>query len=246
MKLCTSTGDFSGYVGTVTEKILCFKGSPFRYINLEQTGTNPAFLSEDEDDWKRLADEWGEAGARAGVRFVVSHSPVLNAFQTPDEETYRRVLRATRRSLEICGRLGIPRIVVHAGFHPAFTPREFAENNKRFYTDLFDLMEKYEITVMTENIDSSILYVPLSTGRAMREFIDFVHHPLFGGCWDTAHANINPISVGTGQYECITALGDKLKGVHISDNLGGTAHHHSWPFAGIINFDSVMQGLLDV
>ena len=79
----------------------------------------------------------------------------------------------------------------------------------------------------------------------MREFIEFVGHPLFGGCWDTAHANINPESAAAGQYECITGIGDRLKGMHISDNLGGTAHHHSWPFAGVISFDAVMQGLLD-
>ena len=48
-----------------------------------------------------------------------------------------------------------------------------------------------------------------------------------------------------GQYENILAIGDKLKGMHISDNFGDT-HHHSWPFAGNINFDSVLQGLLDV
>ena len=41
------------------------------------------------------------------------------------------------------------------------------------------------------------------------------------------------------------AIGDKLKGLHISDNFGDR-HHHSWPFSGNINFDSVMQGLLDV
>ena len=40
-------------------------------------------------------------------------------------------------------------------------------------------------------------------------------------------------------------IGDKLKGLHISDNFGDS-HHHSWPFAGRINFDSIMQGLMDV
>ncbi len=245
MKLCTSTGDFSGYVETVTEKILCFEGSPFRYINLEQTGTNSAFLSDDDDLWRRMADEWGEAGARAGVTFVVSHSPVLNVFSSLDDATYRAGLRATRCSLEICGALGIHRIVVHAGQNPAFTAREFAVQNKRFYGDLFALMEMYDLMALTENMDGSNLFYPLSTGSAMREFIDFVGHPLFGGCWDTAHANINPKSLAVGNYACITAIGDKLKGLHISDNLGGTWHHHSWPFAGTINFDAVMQGLLD-
>jgi hypothetical protein len=48
------------------------------------------------------------------------------------------------------------------------------------------------------------------------------------------------------QYRCITELGHRLKGLHISDNFGDGPHHHTWPFAGIINFDSVMQGLVDV
>ena len=48
------------------------------------------------------------------------------------------------------------------------------------------------------------------------------------------------------QYRCITDVGDKLKGLHIADNFGDGAHHHTFPFAGIINFDEVMQALLDV
>jgi len=245
VKLCTSTGDYSGYVSTITEKIRHFKGSPFRYINLEQTGTNPAFLSDDENLWQHMAEEWGEAGVYAGVEFVVSHSPIINPFDKLNEDTYQHAIRAARRSIEICHRLNIPRIVVHASQNPAFTAAEFARQNKRFYSDLFDLMERYSITVMTENVDDGAIYTPLSTGQEMREFIEYVDHPLFAGCWDTAHANINKKAKADGFYKCLTDIGDKLKGLHISDNLGDGAHHHSWPFAGIINFDAVMQGLLD-
>lgn len=245
MKLCTSTGDFSGYVETVTEKIRHFKGSSFRYINLEQTGSNPAFWDDSDELWKRQAYEWGDAAVEAGVTFVVSHSPVVNVFEKLDADYYRRELRAIRRSIEVCHMLHIPRIVVHAGQNSLFTAREFALQNKKFYSDLLDLMEKYEITVMTENMDDSNLYVPLATGREMREFVEFVDHPLFAACWDTAHANIHVKSRAEGAYKSLTDIGDKLKGLHISDNLGNGAHHHSWPFAGIINFDSVMQGLLD-
>ena len=70
-------------------------------------------------------------------------------------------------------------------------------------------------------------------------------HPLLGACWDTAHGNIDPAAREIGQYNNIVALGDKLKGMHISDNFGD-CHHHSWPFAGVIHFDEVLQGLLDV
>jgi hypothetical protein len=77
MKLATSTGDFSWYTNSVSEEIRSFKDSKFRYINLEQPGSLPAYFAESDDDWKRLADEWGNAAADAGVTFVVSHAPCL-------------------------------------------------------------------------------------------------------------------------------------------------------------------------
>ena len=243
MKLVTSTGDFSWYVDSVTEKIKAFKDTKFKYINLEQTGSIPAFFSENDDDWRRLADDWGNAAAYAGVEFVVSHAPCLNVFQDFKEETYRNNLRAIRRSIEICHILDIKRIVVHASPKDQFSAIEFYEKNRRFYRDLFDLMEKYEIMVLTENWDNSEAYI--ATGKELRSLVEFIDHPLMGVCWDTAHANFTPKARALGQYQNIIDISDKLKGVHISDNFGDT-HHHSWPFAGIINFDSVMQGLLDV
>ncbi|MBR4888032.1 MAG: sugar phosphate isomerase/epimerase [Clostridia bacterium] len=245
MKLVTSTGDFSGYVNTVEEKIRHFKGSKFKYINLEQTGTIPEFLSDDDDGWKRLAEAWGNAGKDAGVEFLVSHSPCLNAYQELTDENYAVVVRAIRRSIEIAHVLSIPRIVVHACPHESFTAAEFYRENKRFYNDLLDLAEKYNIALLTENMDN-YMHHPLSTGKELREFADYMDHPLLGVCWDIAHGNINQKAKRLGQYENITAIGDKLWGLHVSDNFGDSAHHHSWPFAGIVNFDSVMQGLLDV
>lgn len=243
MRLSTSTGDFSGYVDTIAEQVTCFRDSKFRYINLEQEGE--AFFADCEDQWKKKADQWGEAAARAGITYVVSHSPCVNAFKTMDEETFQISVRAIRRSLEICNILGIPRTVVHASHNPDFTVRDFYKQNKRYYGALFDLMEKYDITVMTENMDGAIYY-PLSTGKEMREFIEYVDHPLFAGCWDTAHGNNDRKVKKAGQYRCILELGDKLKGLHVADNFGDGLHHHTWPFAGTVNFDSVMQGLLDV
>ena len=48
MRLVTSTGDFSCYLKTVTEKIENYKVGKFRYINLEQTGTIPELMNDEE------------------------------------------------------------------------------------------------------------------------------------------------------------------------------------------------------
>lgn len=248
MKLATSTGDFSWYVPNIAEKVKCFKGTKFKYINLEQTGNIPAFFSENDDDWKRLAEEWGDAAAYAGVEYVVSHAPCLHdpcpgVLTDPDDEEYHRNLRAIRRSIEICRILGIDRIVVHACANQTFTKEEFCRYNKKFYSDLLTTAETHGILLMTENWDNSATH--FSTGRDLRDFIDVMGHPLLAACWDTAHGNIDETARELGQYQNILALGDKLKGLHISDNFGD-CHHHSWPFAGRISFDEVMQGLLDV
>lgn len=253
MKLVTSTGDFSYYVDTVAEKVRCLKGTKFKYINLEQTGNIPELMSDYDSDYLRLADDFGNAAAYAGVKYVVSHAPchhfiIPEAYGNKDDETYRRQIRAIRRSIEICHILGIPRIVVHACVDRNFPRSEFSQKdfytyNEAFYREFYDLMEKYNITVMTENWDNSRTH--FSTGRQIRAFLDYMNHPLLGACWDTAHGNIDLAAREIGQYRNIVDIGDKLFGLHISDNFGDT-HHHTWPFAGIINFDSVMQGLIDV
>lgn len=244
MKLSTSTGDFGKYVDSLDQEIRHFKGSPFRYINLEQN-TADYFLCADDAPWRREVDKWGEAAAYAGVSFVFSHAPCMNAFET-DEEYYHITLRAIRRSIESCALLHIPRIVVHASFSPRFTSQEFLTRNQRFYRQLLDTAERCGVMLLTENMTDHNLYVPLDTGREVRELVDLVDHPLFAACWDTAHANLSTKAKAEGQYKGITDIGDKLKGLHIADNFGDGAHHHSWPFAGIVNFDAVMQGLLDV
>ena len=248
MKLATSTGDFSWYVDSVTDKIKSFKGTSFKYINLEQTGTIPEFFSENDDDWRALADEWGNAAVFAGIEFVVSHAPCLhnpcfNALRDHSDAEYSANIRAIRRSIEICHILGIDRIVVHACASDAFSPEEFYRYNTMFYNDILDLAERHSITVMTENWDNSASH--FSSAKEMRDFIDHIGHPFLAACWDTAHGNIAPTARKIGQYENLVTLGDKLKGLHISDNFGD-CHHHSWPFAGIINFDSIMQALIDV
>lgn len=248
MKLSSSTGDFSYYVDTVPQKISCFQGLKFRYINLEQTGVIPELTSDMDDDWKRFANACGEAAAQAGVTYCISHAPclhkaILPALQSRDNEVYQANIRAIRRSIKVCHELGIPRIVIHACPDPSFDTETFYRYNRMFYGEFLDLAEEYNILLLTENWDADDSLI--STGRQVRDLVDHIDHPLFAACWDTAHGNIASRAREIGQYQNILELGDRLKGLHISDNFGDT-HHHSWPFAGIINFDQVMQGLMDV
>lgn len=248
MKLSTSTGDFGFYVDTLAKKVECFRDTKFRYINLELTSNVPELYSDVEDDYKKLADSCARAADYANVKYVVAHAPCLHfaipsALVDRENEEYRANLRAIRRSVEVCHLLGIPRTVIHACVDPSFDKATFYRYNEMFYRDLLDLAEKHSIVIMTENWDNDPTH--FSTGKDLRDFLDFMDHPLLAACWDTAHGNIAKNAREIGQYNNILALGDKLKGLHLSDNFGDR-HHHSWPFAGIINFDEVMQGIIDV
>ena len=235
MKLATSTGDFSYYVDSVAEKVSCLKGSSFRYVNLEQPGSVPELYEEGDGGWKRLAECWAKAAEDAGVKYVVSHAPCLHKpclglFRDPSDETYLYNLRAIRNSIHVCNALGIKRIVVHACPDASFDKKQFYAYNERFYRDQLDLAEQYGITIMTENWDNN--GTQFSTGREIREFLDYMNHPLLAACWDTAHGNICKVAREIGQYDNILAIGDKLKGMHISDNFGDV-HHHSWPLLDV-------------
>lgn len=244
MKLSTSTGDLLKYASSLGDAVRLFKDTPFRYINLEQD-TADYFLCQSDAPWQQQLEDWARAEEEAGVDYVFSHAPCMNAF-SGDRTDYDVTVRAIRRSIESCGVLRIPRIVVHASFSPDFTARQFTEQNRRFYGDLLETAEKHGITLLAENMTDKNTFVPLATGQELREFVDAVDHPLLGACWDIAHANLSTRAKAHGQYRCIQDVGDKLLGLHIADNFGDGAHHHSWPFAGIINFDEVMQALLDV
>lgn len=249
MKLVTSTGDYWQYAGgSLAQTVRFFKDGKFKRINLEMPGRQEVFFCEDDNAWKAYAEELAIAREDAGVEYVVGHAPCLHnpvfeALEDHNNAEYQTNIRALRRSIEVAHYLGIERIVVHACCCVGMTKEQFYAYNTMFYNDLLDLAEKYDITLMTENWDNTQYY--FSTGAVMREFLDYMDHPLLAACWDTAHGNIDLTAREIGQYDNIVALGDKLKGLHIADNFGDS-HHHTWPFAGVINFDSVMQALLDV
>ena len=245
MKLSTSTGDFSGYVDSVADQVCAIGKTKFRYVNLEQATSCPEFYEKSGDGCRRLAHAWGEAAEEAGITYIQSHSPIVNAFAADDADSYDRALCAARRSVEICHELGIDRTVVHASLRTDFTTEQFLAENVRFYRDLLKQTASSDVMILTENWDNGCGDMPIATGAELRALAETVDHPRFGVCWDTAHGNLNCRARTIGQYDNIVAIGDKLKALHISDNFGDV-HHHSWPFAGIINFDSVMQGLADI
>lgn len=239
MKLATTTGDFARYTASHTERVRHVYDAGFTYIDLsmyDDFGTPSPFFTP---DWREYTKRLGDFAACLGMTFVQAHSPGGNPLCGEARQT---LLDATIRSIEVCGLLGIPHTVVHAGVMSGIGKDEYFERNLDFYRQLFPVMEKTGVRVLTENsahINMGGNYY-FYTGADMREFIDYAGHPLLGVCWDTGHANIEG-----SQYREILALGDTLGAVHINDNRG-ERDEHILPFAGTVSMDEVMQALADV
>ena len=240
MKIATTTGDFGYYCATDAERIRELHRAGFRYIDLSMYS-----FTEDsvymQDNWRDAVQELKELAQSLGMRFVQAHSQGGNPL-SEDESHVDFLVRATLRSIEICEMLGIPSTVVHNGYARGISRQEWFERNKRFYQRLFPTMEKSGVHVLCENSTASHMgecYF-IHTGRDMREFIEYVGHPLVHGCWDTGHANCEG-----SQYEDILALGDELYAIHYNDNHGAKDEHIA-PFLGRLNHDEVLTALVDV
>ncbi len=240
MRLATTTGDFRLYCNCYADCIRHVCDAGFRYIDLDM-------YTVDQDDALLIRADWRETAAQLkadvemrGAAFVQAHAPGGNPLVM--DAQYEQLLRTTIRSIEVCGALGIPNIVVHAGMLPGIAKTESFRMNRAFFEQLFPAMEKTGVCVLCENstkVNMGDMYFT-NSGADMLDFISYVGHPLFHACWDTGHANAEG-----SQYEEIVTLGKDLYAVHIHDNRG-SQDEHLIPFLGTINMDEVMQALLTI
>ena len=193
------------------------------------------------DNWKEEVLKLRNYAESLDMTFVQAHSPDGKIWNPEDADRY---VKLATRSVEICEILGIPQVVVHAGYQKDVSSDEFYEKNRDFYKRLFPIMEKTGVNVLVENTSSKNLpkevYNHPISGKELLDFIQYVDHPLLHAVWDTGHFNTEGP-----QYEQIMALGKELYGIHVHDN-SGQGDEHTLPYLGIINMDDVMHGLLDV
>lgn len=240
MKIATTTSDFGFYCANDEERIRQLHRAGFRYIDLGIYGMTPD-APYMHDDWRDRVNRLKAVADELGMEFVQAHSPIGNAL-SDDPKHVEMLVQSTIRSIEVCQMLGIKKTVSHGGKIEGISKEEFFDRNKAFFEKLIPTMERCGVNVLCENsstVNSGTKYA-LKNGKDMRQFIDYVDHPLFHGCWDTGHAN----QEGS-QYDEILALGEHLYAIHYNDNHGVT-DDHIIPFLGRLNHDEIMHALIDV
>lgn len=249
MKMATTTRDFQAYAAhpmDVCAILPWLKESGFRHIDMNFCAALYEGSPVCSSDWERWTDEVGDAAARLGLDFVQAHAsdPVYAYGEKRDFRT-----EMIRRELEICKRLGIGRAVLHGITSPESTREDFIAKNVELYSDLLCTAEETGVTICTENTcwtNYKTYYIyEADDFHALDAALG--RHPLFGMCWDVGHANVQ----GGDQYREITRLGNRLKAVHIHDNVGMRSSPemmdlHQQPFAGSCSYDPIVKALKDI
>ena len=241
MKLVTTTADFDAYVkNDHLESVKYCMEAGFKHFDLNLYNPKPDDVLFG-DDWEKEAYRLKNETEKLGIDFLQSPSPDTN--NMAGDEGFENAVFKTTRAIEICSVLGIKNLVCHAGYDRNVNDKKvWFDENKKFYSALFPVMEKTGVNVLCENTTKVNMpsWYYLVTGAETREFCKYVNHPLFHACWDTGHANCEG-----NQYQEIIDLGDELYAIHFNDNRG-KADEHIIPFLGTMNSGEVMTALLDI
>ena len=237
MKLSTSTCDIRGEKLGTADSLRLLAGTKFRYFNVYFSGANERLNG---DDWERKVAAVAAAAKETGAGMVLAHA-VCGSRQME----YNGLVEESARAVRACGTLGIPDCVVHPLYDPALSSRDVFAMNRQYYLDIFSCCPGTTVHILTENSgDTEMPGQALSSGAELASFLDFTGEDRLGVCWDTAHCGLNRPPMDD-QYRNIMTLGRAVRALHVSDNFADGRHWHSFPYNGVLNFDSILCALLD-
>ncbi len=206
----------------------------------------------DDDKIYPYADAMKAAAEKYGIEFGQAHAPAP-LYIARSVESSKNVQNDVRKTIEICGYLGCPRLVVHPIYDgstrfPSLTKEQEYKMNMEFYSSLIPLLKEHKVVCCLENMwaqdwKSKKIYVSAcsdinETIRYIDELNAIAGERLFGFCLDVGHLLI------VGQDPCywIEMLGDRLEALHTHDN-NGIDDGHTIPYMGCANWDRFVLGL---
>ncbi|MDL2229021.1 sugar phosphate isomerase/epimerase [Treponema sp. OttesenSCG-928-L16] len=201
-------------------------------------------------DWERRVEEIQETLRTNKVRANQSHAPFYNVLNTSIEDIDFKE-EMVRRSIISSGRLGVKWVVMHAGTIPdSPSAKESLKANMEYFKPHLELAAKHNTGIAIENLfdfvgDQSSMGARRFSG-GLDELLELVDclakdFPNVGVCWDFGHAN----EMAVNQENALRLVGKRLKALHVNDN-NGIRDDHTIPFAGLINWHSIMKVLKEI
>ncbi len=166
-----------------------------------------------------------------------AHAPCIPLFA---EDSYGSLLECIRTS----ALLGIPDVVVHAGYTRGMLRDDNMTRNREIFLRLADYADGQGVTLLTENYNKMVFDDTfwIDSAKDLGELIDLVDHPRLQAVFDVGHANLQPMSI----RDEINILGKRLRAIHVHDNNGRFDTHRAPFMGGSTSYDALIKGLLDI
>ena len=206
------------------------------------------------DDWERRVHQVGETAAELGLELYQSHMPFVSGAAMAlnpkfRDSSYREYFdQCMHRACIANGILGVKWTVGHPLSFPELNYERKAslDANREYYDSIVELCTKSGTGFVFENALPNLERKhPVRYCQHYDELIELVdsyNDPMVGICWDTGHANQMKLDQG----RAIRAIGKLLKVLHINDNHYGTRDEHLLPFMGTVNWNAVIEALVDI
>lgn len=221
----------------------CYKAG-FRVLDMNMCALPRRTMQLHQDDWRRQTEELRNEADKLGVSFVQSHLPYRGRldYNIFDDEGKKFHDEMVLRGVEISSILGVKWAVAHPETDPEIGVFDTDANirwNHQIYDRAVELGTKLGVGIAFENMgDAPQRRRFACNARELEYLMDSYKGSLVGLCWDVGHAN----RMFDDQVPAIMELGDKIKALHIDDNIGQT-DLHTLPFLGNIKWEEVFHAL---
>lgn len=217
----------------------------YKKVGFDAADFSMKLLPLDDECWKSIIEKAKQDAMENGIFFEVCHLP-FDAQICQHPERLSMFSEKVHRAIEAAKLLGVKHAVMHPNTTSLplveFKRKEQYESVVKHLAPFVEHAEKIGLNIVVENM--GLVYGDEEVHRYCGEpdeLCEVADALGIGVCWDFGHAHIN----GLKQSEALAYVGQRLKVLHVNDNLA-YGDVHLPPFYGTINWKDAMQGLADV
>ena len=217
----------------------------FKYIDADLSYMTPGWDKNSpigNENWENSAYKFKECAIKNGISFYQVHGAMFDYFAIKEPDISDEL---TKKSVKIAGILGTKYIVFHPHYFREFTADENIRKTLYDFERLLKWTGNEGIGLLIENMPNWGNH--FNRTEDIIEIVDYFNTENFGICWDTSHASME---YKNEQDKEILKAGNRIKAVHMSDNLFRTQPPHAFtddhmmPFEGYIDWKKVKNALV--
>ena len=207
-----------------------------------------------QDNYREFAQNLRKVAEECGISFNQAHAPFsmdMSVWET-DEAAWEDVLLRIRRSIEIAGIVGAPRIVVHPVQYMIYwntDPEYMLSKNREFYKLLIPTAKEAGVKICVENMfrmDLNSKIIRDSVCASPYEFAKYVDTfnqdaDIFCACLDVGHC----VVTSHDPVNAVKVLNHRIEALHIHDS-SYFRDRHTCPLTDSVNQYAIAEALAEI